>query len=138
VFSKPRFTLEELEVAIQANLNPYARADVFLAKPGPDSDAPFEIEEAYATVLRGLPLDLNLKVGKYLTEYGKMNGLHPHAWPFLSKPLSLIRFLGEEGINDLGISTSILLPTGGDIYSRLSLDVLRGNTIGRLTQAQAM
>jgi hypothetical protein len=46
--------------------------------------------------------------------------------------LSLIRFLGEEGINDLGISTSILLPTGGDIYSRLSLDVLRGNTIGAI------
>lgn len=126
-FSRPEFTLEEFEVALQAYLNPYARADIFLSKPG-FGDEPIEIEEAYATILRGLPLDLNVRAGKYLAEFGKLNTLHPHAWPFLDKPLSLERFLGEEGLNDLGISVSFLLPTG-DLYTKLTVDVLRGNSI---------
>lgn len=130
VFSRPQFSLEEFEIAVQAYLNPYSRGDIFITKPGLGSDSPFEIEEAYATFLRGLPLDLNVRVGKYLAEFGKLNSLHPHAWPFLSKPLSLSRFLGDEGINDLGISASVLIPTGDVIYTKLTLDVLRGSSLG--------
>lgn len=126
-FGKPRFSLEEFELALQAYLNPYARADIFIAKPGFE-DEPVEIEEAYATFLRGLPLDMNIRLGKYLAEFGKLNTFHPHAWPFLSKPLSLERFLGEEGINDLGLSASFLIPTG-DLYTRLTVDILQGHTV---------
>jgi hypothetical protein len=43
--------------------------------------------------------------------------------------LSQERFLGEEGLNDLGISASVLLPTG-DVYTRLTIDLLRGSAIG--------
>lgn len=131
VFSRPEFTLEEFELAIQGYLNPYARADVFIAKAG-TGEEPVEIEEAYATFLRGLPLDLNIRIGKYLTDFGKLNMLHPHAWPFLTKPLSLERFMGAEGLNDLGISASLLLPTGDVVYTRLSVDLLRGNAIGTI------
>lgn len=127
-FSRPDFTLEEFELAIQSYLNPYARADIFITKPGL-GDVPVEIEEAYATFLRGLPLDLNVRVGKYLAEYGKLNSLHPHAWPFLTKPLSLTRFLGDEGINDLGLSASVLIPTGDVLYTKLTVDVLQGSSI---------
>lgn len=134
IFSRPQFTLEEFEVAVQAHLNPYARADVFLAKAG-SGDEPIEIEEAYATFLRGLPLDLNFRIGKYLADYGKLNMLHPHIWPFLSKPLSLERFLGDEGINDLGLSASLLLPTGDVLYTKLTIDVLRGNSIPTIDPA---
>lgn len=137
VFSKPDFQFEEFEVAIQSYLNPYARADVFLAKGG-SGDEPIEIEEAYATFLRGLPLDLNVRIGKYLVDFGKLNALHPHAWPFLSKPLSLQRFLGDEGINDLGISASLLLPVGDIVYGKLTADVLRGHTIGTIDPSAYM
>jgi hypothetical protein len=126
-FSQPDFQFQELELAIQSYLNPFSRADVILTIPGPDIEgAKLGIEELYATVFRGLPLDLNLRFGKYRVEYGKLNMVHPHAWPFISQPLSQERFLGEEGLNDLGISASILLPTG-DVYSNLTVDVLRGN-----------
>jgi len=134
IFSRPEFRIEEFELAIQSYINPYARADVFLAKAGA-GDEPIEIEEAYATFLRGLPIGLNVRIGKYLADFGKLNMLHPHAWPFLSKPLSLERFLGEEGINDLGISASVLLPTGDVLYTRLTIDVLRGNSISTIDPA---
>ena len=129
-FSKPQLTLDEFEVAIQGYLNPYARADVFLAKGG-DTEEPIELEEVYASFVRGLPFDLNVRIGKYLADYGKLNMQHPHMWPFVTKPLSLQRFLGDEGLNDLGISASMLLPTG-NTYSRLSFDVLSGGAVRAL------
>jgi hypothetical protein len=132
-FSPPDFQFQELELAIGSYLNPFSRADVILTVPGPDLEkASLGVEEVYATVFRGLPLDLNLRVGKYRAEFGKINQQHPHAWPFISTPLMLERFLGDEGLNDLGISASILLPTG-DIFSKLTVDLLRGNAVGGTT-----
>jgi hypothetical protein len=130
-FSRPDFSMEEFELALQAYLNPYARADIFLTKPGLGEE-PVEVEEAYATFLRGLPLDLNVRMGKYLAEFGKLNSLHPHAWPFLTQPLSQARFLGNEGINDLGVSASILIPTGATLYTKLTVDVLKGSSVAAL------
>ncbi|MDH3252975.1 MAG: hypothetical protein OEM41_09305 [Ignavibacteria bacterium] len=132
-FSRPDFTFEELEIAIQAYLNPFAKGDVVLTLPGPDlENGKVGVEEVYGTVVRGLPLDLNVRFGKYRVEFGKINMVHPHAWPFVTQPLSQERFLGEEGLNDLGISASVLLPTG-DVYTKLTVDLLRGSVIGEAT-----
>jgi len=132
-FSAPDFSFQELEVAISSYLNPFARADVILTLPGPDVEAgKLGLEELYATVVRGLPLDLNLRLGKYRADFGKLNLVHPHAWPFITQPLSQEKFFGEEGLNDLGISASVLLPTG-DVYTKLTVDLLRGTAIGGVT-----
>lgn len=129
-WSQPDLSFQELEMAIQAYLNPYAKGDVVLTLPGPDlKGGKLGIEEVYATVLRGLPGDLNLRLGKYRAEFGKLNMMHPHAWPFVTQPLVAERFLGEDGLNDLGISLSTLLPTG-DLYTRLTIDLLRGSSVG--------
>jgi hypothetical protein len=131
-FSRPDFSFQELELAMQAYLNPFAKADVVMTLPGPDLEAgKLGVEELYATVLRGLPLDMNLRVGKYRAEFGKINMIHPHAWPFITAPLVQERFFGEA-LNDLGISASVLLPTG-DVYTKLTLDLLRGTAIGDAT-----
>ncbi|MGH7496651.1 MAG: hypothetical protein ACREOO_30235 [bacterium] len=132
-FSKPDYSFEELEIAIQAYLNPFAKGDVVLTLPGPDlEESKLGVEEVYATIVRGLPLGLNLRFGKYRVEYGKLNVVHPHAWPFVTQPSSQERFLGEEGLNDLGVSASVLLPTG-NIYTKLTVDLLRGGAIGDAT-----
>lgn len=132
-FSRPDFQFQELEMVVAAYLNPFARADVVLTLPGPDvEEGKLGLEELYATVLRGLPLDLNIRVGKYRVDFGKINMQHPHQWPFITQPLSQERFFGEEGLNDLGISLSTLLPTG-NVYSRLTFDLLRGIPIGEAT-----
>jgi hypothetical protein len=128
-WSTPDLQFQELELALQAYLNPYARGDIYLTLQGPDVEsAKLGLEEAFVTVLRGLPLDLNVRAGKYRAEFGKLNMQHPHAWPFITQPLVLERFLGEDGLNDLGVSVSALLPTG-DVYTRLTVDVLRGLSI---------
>jgi hypothetical protein len=132
-FSQPDFAFQELEIALQGYLNPYARADMFLTLPGPDIESSkLGVEELYASLLRGLPLDLTARFGKYRVDFGKINRQHPHMWPFITQPLVQERFLGEEGLNDLGISLSVLLPTG-DLYTSLTADVLRGGSIGEAT-----
>jgi hypothetical protein len=128
-FSRPEFVFQELEAMFSGYLNPYARADVTMTISGPDIEAAsLGLEEAYLTVLRGLPLDLNIRAGKYRVEFGKLNAMHPHQWPFIIQPILQERFLGEEALNDLGISASVILPTG-DVYTRLTVDLLRGLSI---------
>lgn len=119
----PQLNLHELELALQGYLNPYARADVFLAKHG--LEGPVEIEEAYATFLRGLPLGLNIKTGKYLVDFGKMNTRHPHAFAFVDRPLLHRTYFGDDGFNDVGINANVLLPTGA-VYTNLSVNILKG------------
>jgi hypothetical protein len=118
--------LAEIECAVQGYLNPYARADVFFAKHG--TEGPVEIEEAYATFLRGLPLGLNIKAGKFLVDFGKLNVLHPHAYPFVERPLVHGLFFGTDGLNDVAINASLLLPTA-DIYTKASFNVLKGDAL---------
>ena len=134
VFARPEFTLEELEIGLQAYVNPYARGDIFISMVGIEQPE-IRLEEAYVSIVKGLPLDMNLRLGKYRVEFGKLNMTHPHARPFVGSPLVQERFLGEDGVNDLGLSASFLLPTG-DIYSRLSLDILAGSSIGVLEPGQ--
>lgn len=124
--NKLNLSLHEIEVALQGYLNPYARADIFLAKHGLEGQV--EIEEASATFLRGLPLGLNIKVGKYLVDFSKLNLLHPHAFPFVERPLLHRIYFGDDGFNDTGINASLLLPTGS-VYSELSFNVLKGDFV---------
>ena len=74
--------LESVELALQGYLNPFARADVYVAY----HDEELTVEEAYATILRGLPWGLQVRAGKYRVDFGKLNLLHPHAYSFLDTP----------------------------------------------------
>lgn len=124
--NKLNLSLAEIEIALQGYLNPYARADIYLAKHG--TEGALEIEEASATFLRGLPLGLNIKVGKYLVNFSKLNLLHPHAYSFVERPLLHRIYFGDDGFNDTGINASLLLPTG-KVYSEVSFDVLKGDFV---------
>ncbi len=114
---------EELEIAIQGYLNPFAVGNAIVTSSGDN----FEIEEASATIVRGLPWNLNIKVGKYLVDFGKLNQEHPHAWSFVDRPLVYRMLIGADGLNDVGFDLSTLLPVG--FYSKLSLNVLSGKSL---------
>ena len=114
--------LESAELAIQGYLNPFARADLFVGY----HDGSFELEELYATILRGLPLSTVLRAGKYRVDFGKLNLLHPHAYSFLDTPLVHQQFLGEEGLNDIGLNLNWQVPIG-DSSLTISGNLLKGD-----------
>lgn len=123
-YGKLNFETPGFEMLIEGYLNPYARALATLAY----EENEFSAEELYAEVLRGLPLDLQIKAGKYLLGFGKLNISHPHVWPFLHRPLYHQIFLGPEGFNDIGFDVSFILPFE-EIYSSVTLGLFRGDAI---------
>ena len=101
----PVLELGEAEATFQAVVDPYARADFFLAF----SPEGVEMEEGFLT-LTSLPGGLLAKVGKMKQQVGKVNTLHAHALSSVDRPLASINLLGgEEGLADSGISVSKLI-----------------------------
>ncbi|RMG15928.1 MAG: zinc-regulated TonB-dependent outer membrane receptor [Deltaproteobacteria bacterium] len=99
------FTLQQVEMAVGASVDPYFRLDgnmVFLA-------AGVEVEEFYATTL-ALPWNLQMRIGKFLSRLGRINATHPHTWTFTDQPLAIGKFFGPEGNGGLGLEASWLSP----------------------------
>ncbi len=102
----PSLDLREVETSLQAVVDPYARADVFLAI-GPEG---VDIEEGYVTFLT-LPGGLTAKVGKLRSGFGKVNPQHTHVIPWADRPLIVQNLLGgEEGLSGASVSLSRLVP----------------------------
>lgn len=109
------FNVNEVELALQAPIDPYSRADVFI------SYSPVEevvaVEEAYLTWLT-MPAGLQSRVGAFRTTFGKFNQTHPHELGLADHPLAATNFLGEEGLSATGLELSWLVPTHG-LYLKL-------------------
>jgi hypothetical protein len=103
--SETGFNLQQLEMNLQSNVDPYFRFDANLVF----SQFGVEVEEAYATTL-SLPLDLQMRAGQFLTRFGRINPTHPHAWSFADQPLVIGKFFGSEGSRGLGAEASWLAP----------------------------
>jgi hypothetical protein len=119
----PAASLRESEVALQAIVDPYGRADFFLSF----SEEGVEVEEGYIT-LTSLPWKLLAKVGRMRVSFGKINTLHLHVLPWPDSPLPIVNLLGgEEGWKGTGVSVARLLPLPGDTFSEVTLQVFDGN-----------
>lgn len=119
-------SLRESEVALQAIVDPYGRADFFLSF----SETGVEVEEGYAT-FTSLPWKLLAKVGRMRVTFGKINTLHLHVLPWPDSPLPLVNLLGgEEGWKGTGVSAARLIPLPGDTFSELTLQAFDGNAEG--------
>lgn len=103
------FTFEELEVGINGYLNPYARADFFIAMHG--ITGPVELEEGYASIVRGIPV--TLRAGKYFVDFGKLNAEHLHLYSWIQFPQWILNnFNGEENGSALGFQVKRLQGVG--------------------------
>ncbi len=132
-YGKLNFATPEMELFVDGYLNPFARATANIAY----EEGEFAVEELYANIVRGLPFDLQLKAGKYLVGFGKINTIHTHAWFFLERPLFHQVFFSPDGFNEVGASLSYLLPTG-DLYSNLEVGVYNGQSIQMLVDTNAV
>jgi hypothetical protein len=102
---EPRAFFEELELGLQAVVDPYVRGDVFVSF----SDEGAEIEEAFATSL-SLPAGLQMRAGKFFSPFGRQPQQHPHVWEFVDAPLAISRLLAEETIGGPGLEVGWLAP----------------------------
>jgi hypothetical protein len=102
---QPSLEMHEAEASLQAIVDPYARADFFVAF----SPEGVEVEEGFIT-FNTLPGGLLMKVGKMRGQFGKVNAMHNHVLPWTDRPLMTRNLVGgEEGISDSGVSVSKLI-----------------------------
>ncbi|HEX9670911.1 MAG TPA: hypothetical protein VGC93_15675 [Thermoanaerobaculia bacterium] len=117
--------LRESELGLQAIIDPYARADFFLAF----GEEGVEVEEGYAT-LTALPVGLLARVGRMRAGFGKVNTQHADILPWVDQPLPVVNLLGgDEGWIGTGVSVARLIPLG-ETFSELTLQAFRGDAEG--------
>jgi hypothetical protein len=132
---EPALQMREAEASFQAIVDPYARADFFMAF----GEEGVDLEEAYMT-FPTLPGGLLMKVGKLRAAFGRVNTFHVHQLPWPDRPLVTENLLGgEEGVSDSGVSVArlvsnpwVFLEATGEIYRGDSGDVLRSSERGDL------
>ena len=113
------FNLNYAELGMHSDVGPYFVSDaIFHLSP-----EEFEIEEAYITTKK-LPANLDMKMGKFKSGFGRINSIHPHAQHFTTQPLIYEAMLGVEGINDAGIALHWVAPT--DTYLLGGFEAMQG------------
>jgi hypothetical protein len=131
----PALEMHESEAAFQAIVDPYARADFFVAF----GEEGVELEEGFLT-FPAIPGGLLVKVGKLRAAFGKVNTLHNHVLPWTDRPLVTNNLMGgEEGISDAGFSLAklitnpwIFLEATGQVFRGDSDDLFRSSKRGDL------
>jgi hypothetical protein len=132
----PALEMHESEVSLQAIVDPYARADFFIAFGQEGA----ELEEGFLT-FPTIPGGLLFKVGKMRAAFGKVNALHSHVLPWSDRPVVINNLVGgDEGINDSGLSVARLIPNPwffleatGQVFRGDSGDVFRSSKRGDLS-----
>jgi hypothetical protein len=115
------FSVQGFEVNFAGAVDPYFRGNAnVLFGLDADGESYLELEEAWAETV-SLPGRLQVRGGQFLTEFGRVNTQHLHAWGFVDAPLANARFLGADGLRNPGARVSWLAPTS--FYSELFLSV---------------
>jgi hypothetical protein len=97
-----RFGVREIEIALQAAVDPSFRGDVFL---GFSDEEGVHIEQAYLTAT-SLPWALEVRLGRYLMPVTKQNTTHRHDLHTIEHSYATQRFLGAEGAKGTGVWVS--------------------------------
>ena len=111
-------TVQEVEFAFQAIVDPFFRADVFFTVPNLEG---VEVEEAFATST-SLPFDLQVRAGIFRSNIGRLNGQHTHVQNFVRRPLLNEAFLGVDGLRSPAVQVSWLAPT--PVFLQLSAEAI--------------
>jgi len=103
------FTLQNLELTLTGVVDPFFRAEGHLIFGFDDGESIVEIEEVHMTTM-GLPYGLQVMAGQFFTRFGRKNKQHPHAWQFADQTIINTLMFGGDGLRNLGVQVSALLP----------------------------
>jgi hypothetical protein len=96
-------TIQGAELAASASIDPFFRIDMAFGMWH------LHMEEIYLTTT-SLPLNLQIRAGKFKSNIGRHNPTHLHSWNFVLHPLANEFMFGAEGLAPPGIELSVLFP----------------------------
>lgn len=109
------FALRSGELFLSAPIDPFLRGYTTI---NGSSDERIDIEEA-ALVTTSLPWNLTVKGGRFFADFGRFAHWHDEALPFVDRPPSIDRFLGESSAE--GVELTWLAPI--EHYLRITAGV---------------
>jgi hypothetical protein len=115
------FNLDESELTVASNVDPYFFGNVTAAIQGDNS---IDIEEAYFKTL-ALNNGFTIKGGRFFSGTGYLNEIHSHNWDFVDQPLVYQVFLGGQLAQD-GAQIRWLAPT--DYFIELGAEAGSGRS----------
>ncbi|UCG15092.1 MAG: hypothetical protein JSV19_07315 [Phycisphaerales bacterium] len=121
------FLFRHFEIGFSGNIDPYARADIFVGIGRHDGEWHTHLEEAYLTYL-GLPRDLQARAGRFKSRFGKANPQHLHTLPWVEYPLAIQNYFGYEGLSGDGLGVSWLVPNPWEEYIELTYEVINNDS----------
>lgn len=110
-----------LGLHLESNLDPFSFTKVALEF----TPAGFELGEAYLTWTQIFP-SVGLTAGKFRQQFGVVNRWHVHALDQFEFPLALTTILGEEGLNQIGLSFDWTMPSIISNANLLTLQITNG------------
>ncbi len=96
-------TIQGAELAASASVDPFFRVDMAFGMYH------LHMEEIYLTTT-SLPLNLQIRAGKFKSNVGRHNPTHLHTWHFVLHPLPNEFMFGAEGLSPPGCELSVLFP----------------------------
>ncbi|MCE9634084.1 MAG: hypothetical protein K8T90_00125 [Planctomycetes bacterium] len=121
---KRGFTVQNVELTFSGAVDPYFTANAnIVTLLSPEGETEVELEEACATT-SSLPSGFQVKAGQFLTQFGRHNPTHPHAWDFVDVPVVSGRMLGGDGMRGPGVQVSWL---GTDVPLELTAAIQNAN-----------
>ena len=115
------FNLDESELTVASNVDPYFFGNVTAAIQGGNS---IDIEEAYFKTI-ALNNGLTIKGGRFFSATGYLNEIHSHNWDFADQPLVYQVFLGGQLAQD-GAQIRWVAPT--DYFIELGAEAGSGRS----------
>jgi hypothetical protein len=112
------FSVDETELVLAANVDPYWRGQVIVAM----ADGQANIEEAWFQSL-AIGEGVGLKVGRFRSGIGYLNEQHPHARDFSDAPLMYQAMFGDSYSQD-GVQLKWLAPA--PLFVELGAEIGRG------------
>jgi hypothetical protein len=118
--------LRSVELNVASSIDPFVKGyAVVNASADPQTgEATWGVEEA-ALQTTALPLNLELKAGRFFGEFGRLSDIHDHELPMIYRPLALDQYVGGESQSD-GFQVNWLVP----IPQYLSLTAGAGDRFG--------
>jgi len=113
------FNLNYAELVLASVVDPYF--DLFVVCHLGENE--FSIEEAYFSTRR-LAWGLQIKGGKFLSSFGRLNAQHSHQWDFGEAPLIYAALFGESLLNEKGVRLTWVAPI--DTYFMLGGEISQG------------
>jgi hypothetical protein len=110
-----------METSFQSNLDPFSLAK-FIVEFSPQG---VEFAEGYMTWTK-IFQSVGLTAGKFKQQFGVLNRWHVHSLDQFDYPLALTTILGEDGLNQIGLSFDWLMPPIFSDANNLTLQITNG------------